>query len=108
MRHFQLLVYLRIAFVRDDHKQIGIGHFFQRGFEGLNEMMRQFSYKTDRIGQQQCFSAGQLITPCCGVQCGKQLVLAKHAGIRQTVEQSGLSGVRISDDRHLDKTASVT
>ena len=93
-----LLVHARLGGVDDVQKQIGFVHFFQSGFEGFHEVVGELADEAYGIGQQAGLAIGKLQLAGGGIQGGKQLIVGEHAGVRQTVQESGLSGVGIADE----------
>ena len=73
--NIHLLVALRIGSIHYMNNIVRIFGFFQCTFKCLNQMMRQFPYKTYRIRQQHLLVSFQLQHPCRRVQRCKQFIL---------------------------------
>ncbi len=63
-----LLFGLRMAEVDDMQQKVSLHYFFQGGFECLHQPMRQFSNKTDGIGQQNVVIARKSETTRCRIK----------------------------------------
>ena len=56
-------------------QQVGVDCLLQRGFEGLDQTVRQVADETHRVGQRNAAAdLRQVKLACGGVECGEQLV----------------------------------
>ena len=81
------------------HQQVGGDHDVEGRLEGLHELVGQLGDEADGVGQQHGLATGQLQTTRRGVERGEQAVLDQHPGVGDPVEQGGLAGVGVADDR---------
>ena len=79
--------------------QVGFQHLFQRGAEGRDEGGGQIGNEAHRIGQDNALAAGHVERPHGGVESGEQHVLRHHLRCRHAVEQGGLAGIGVADQR---------
>ena len=87
-------------------QQVGLAHLVQRTFERIHQVGRQFTDKTDRIGQQE----GQIVDDNLAhrrVQRSEQLVLGKHVTLREQVHQRAFPHVGVAHQRHPDHTSAI-
>ncbi|MNJ67077.1 hypothetical protein D3C77_632180 [compost metagenome] len=84
-----------------DHvqQQIGIAGFLQRRAKRLDQLVRQVTNETHRIRQDHRSDIRQLQAPQRRIQRGEQLVGRVDVGFRERVEQRGLAGVGVTDQR---------
>ena len=80
--------------------EVGLHHLLQRGAEGGHQMGRQIGNEADRVRQDDRRAMRQAHAPQRGVERGEQHVLRQHARPGQPVEQGGLAGIGVADDRH--------
>ena len=90
------LVMRGIADMQDD---IRLQHLFQRGAEGRDQFVRQIRDEAHRVGQDHAPPVRQAQAAHGGIERGEQEVLRHHVGMGQLVEQRGLAGVGIADQR---------
>ena len=93
------LLRLRDARVDEVHEQIRARDLFERRLERLDELVRQAAHEADRVGEQHDLAAGEPQAARARVQRREQPVLDEHLGPGQPVEQGGLAGVRVADER---------
>ena len=62
-------------------------------------MMRKLTDKSNCICQKNILTPRQFQQACRRIQCCKKLVFFQNTGIRQRIEQRGLAGIGITDDR---------
>ena len=98
--HGQLLGGLGIARIGHLDDDVGERRFLQRGFERLDQMVRQPADKADRIHQNNLQTAGQHQLAGGGVQRGKQHVGLKDLLAAQGVQQAGFAHIGVADQRH--------
>ncbi len=86
---------------RIDHvqRQIRFGHFFQRGAERGDQGMRQSIDESDRIGDEQLALIAELDLPDERIERHEQRVGRHGVLVRHAVEQRGLAGVGVADER---------
>ena len=85
-----------------DHvdEQVRLGDHLQGRAKRLHQLVGQLAHEPDRVRQQHRLPAGQRQAPGPRVEGGEQPVLDQHAGVGQPVEQGGLAGVGVADQRH--------
>ena len=71
-------------------------------------MVGQIADKSNRIGEQNSLSAGQLALARCGVQCRKKLITCKDSCVSQVVEQGGFSCIGIAHNGDACKPRAVS
>ena len=82
-------------------QQVGVDCLLQRGFEGLDQTVRQVADETHRVGQRNAAAdLRQVKLACGGVECGEQLVGRVGTRLDQGIEQCGLAGVGIAHQRN--------
>ena len=92
-----LLGVIRVGGIHHVDQQVGIHGFLQRGFEGINEAVRQVTDKTHRVRQGHgAIGLTQVQLAGCRVQRGKQLVGGVRPRFDQCVEQGGLTRVGVA------------
>ena len=91
---------IRVRGVHDVDDHVGAADLFQRGAEGLDELVRQVADEPDRVGERVHAAVGRARAAHGRIQRREQGVLDEHAGARQPVEQARLAGVRVTGDRH--------
>ncbi len=105
---FDLLGVVRVGRVDHVQQQVGIGGFLQRGLERIDQAVRQVADEPDRVGQRHRAAAGAAllvveVEPAGGgVQRGEQLVGRIGARLDQRVEERGLAGVGVADQRDVE------
>ena len=87
--------------VDDVHQEIGQLDRLERRHEGVDEVVRQIRYETDRVGEQDRLTAGELALTGPGVERDEESVLGLHPGVRDGVQHGGLAGVGVTDKRDL-------
>src|SRR5260221_4513508 len=95
---FYLFVRLLVTDINDVQQQIGLNHFFERGFKRFDQAMRQFSNKSDRVSQPNVLIYRQAPTPGGGIERCKQFVFSKHVRAGERVEQRGFPSIGVTDD----------
>ena len=84
-----------------DHVQqhVGICQLLECGLERLDQMRRQLADEADRVREQHLLRG--VDAPAAGgrVERIEQAVVGRDVRPRQAVEQGGLSGVRVADER---------
>ena len=85
--------------VDDVDQQVRLGDHLQGGAERLDQLVRQLAHESDRVRQQHRLPARQGQPPGARVEGGEQPVLHQDAGVGQLVEQRGLAGVGVADER---------
>ena len=88
-----------IGTVDDVQEQISVDDFFQGGAERLDQLGGQMPDETDGIGEDHRPAVLELAAAGGGFQGGEQRVLHQNAGSGEGVEQAGLAGVGVADDR---------
>ena len=96
---FHLFVDPRMAQVDDVNEKIGLDHFLERSLERLDQSVRQFSQKPDRIGQEHALFVRQKQTARRRIERREKFVLGQHAGAGEQIEQGRFAGVGIANDR---------
>ena len=100
VHRLNLHIDLRVRGIDDVYQQIRFHHFFQRGFKRVDQMVRKFLNKSDRIGHQHRLMVGQLHLSRRWVKRGKQLILHKDVRTGEAIQQRRLPRIRISHNRH--------
>ena len=77
---FNLLGGNGIGGVDHVHENICLNYFFEGGFEGLDELMRQLADEADGVTEQRVLVGGQAQAAGGGVKRGKEFVLGQHLG----------------------------
>ena len=72
----------------------------QRRAECLDQLGRQVPNETDRVGQHVLAAVVERRPAGCRIEGGEQCVLHQHTRAGQRIEQAGLAGVGVTDDRH--------
>ncbi len=85
--------------VDDMNQKIGQNDLFKRGFECLDETVRQAADEADGVRDQQLLVAAQLKLARGGIERGEQLVFGENGGAGERVEQGRFAGVGVADDR---------
>ena len=88
-----------VGAVDDVHQQVGVDHLFQRRAERLDQLGRQVPHEPDGVGEHERPPVVEFSTASGGFEGREQRVLHQHAGAGQRVEQAGLAGVGVADDR---------
>ncbi len=86
-----------VAYMQD---HIGLDHILQRGAESGDEHGRQFGDEADCVGQDHLEPAWRGDRPRGRIERGEQHVLRQHVGPCEPVEQAGLSGVGVTNQRN--------
>ena len=94
-----------IHHVQDD---VSVSDLFQGGAERLHQLGRQRAHETHRVREGVADTVRGLSLTDGRVQRRKQGVLHKHAGIGQTVQQGGLTRIRVASDSHRRHTVTAT
>ena len=89
-----------VGAIDDMHQQIGVDDLFQRRAKRLDQLRRQMPHETHGVADHERASVVELSTASGGFQGRKQRVLHQNAGAGQRVEQAGLAGVGVADDRN--------
>ncbi len=79
-------------------EEVGEDGLLEGRLEGLDETVREIAHESDRVGEEERLSIGQLDAPRRGVEGGEELVLCEDVGPREQVEEGALSRVRVADD----------
>ena len=96
----QLTVRVRVSGVDDVHEHIGERRLLQCGAEGFDELMRQIAHEPDGVGERELTAVLGRRLPHRGIQGGEELVADHDIGVGEPVEQGGLPGVGVADDRY--------
>ena len=88
----------RVGRVHDVQQQVGIAGFRQGRAERGDQGMRQVAHEADGVGQHRA-AAGQVDAAHRGVERGEQLVGGVRLRTRHRVEQRGLAGIGVADQR---------
>ncbi len=88
-----------MAEIDEVDEQVGEAHFLERGLEGLDDGVRQLADEADRVGEEHLLLVRQHELARRGIECREELVLGKHAGASEAVQQRGFAGVRVADER---------
>jgi hypothetical protein len=91
-------------------EQVSIDGFLQRGLERVDQAVREVADEAHRVGQRHraageiaaAFRRAQVELAGGGVQGGEELVGRIGAGLDQGIEQRGLAGVGIADQRNIE------
>ena len=86
-------------------QQVRLADLVERGLERLDEAVRQLVDEADGVGERGLAALGQAQPARRGVQRREQHVRLQDAGVRQRVEQRGLAGVGVADERHAEDAA---
>ena len=62
--------------------------------------MGQLLNKADGIGDRHATATGQTVRARCRIERGKQLILRKYRGSRQTIKQRRLAGIGVASQRN--------
>ena len=89
-------------------QQVGLGGFLQRGAEGRHQTVRQVADEAHRVGEHHFQTVAQAQTAGERIQRGKELVGGQRPGPCQPVEQRGLAGVGVADERDAQGLAALT
>ena len=90
------------------HEQVGLNYFFDRGFEGFNEAVRQFANETDRVREQNVLVRRQAQTAGRGIERGEEFVHGEHVRAGEFIQQRGFAGVGITDDARQRPAVALT
>ena len=96
------------ARVDDVQQEIGVDHLFQCRAEGVNELVRQPADESHRVRQQHRLAAGEPEPASRGIERREQLVLDEHTGVGEPVEERGLAGVGVADERDRGQVAAAS
>ena len=101
---------MRISSGRVDHveQQVSETNRIERRAERLDELMRELRDETNGVGQEHCLSTGQGQLAGPRVQGLEEAVGSWHVGVGQLVEQRGLAGIGVADQRHLPTPPTAT
>ena len=89
-----------IGSIHDFKNQIGAEHLGKRRFESVDQAMGQFLNKADGIGNRHATATGQTVRARRRIERGKQLILRKYLGSRQSIKQRRLTGIGVASQRH--------
>ena len=104
--HFVLLLEVRMGDIHYMDEQIGFAHFVQGRFEGLDEVVWQFAYKSDGVGEEE----GQVFDrhfPDRSIECSKEFVFREHIGLGEEVHEGRFAYVGVPDERDAHHFAAV-
>ena len=93
---------LGVGGINHVQQQAGLAGFLQRGAERRHQVVRQIAHKSDRVSQHRLTIVRQLQPAQRGVQRGEQLGRHVGAGAGERIEQRGLAGIGVTDQRHRD------
>jgi len=98
--HRLLAQAIRVGCVNQVHDQARAQGFFQGGAKGGNQFMRQVADKADGVADQQRSDpiAGQASDR--RIEGRKQLIAGDHLGPGDPIEQRGLAGIGVANQRH--------
>ena len=94
--HLHIVLARRVA---NDKRKIAMQRAFQRGFERLDEIMRQILQKTDRIDEQKFHALDRELTGG-RVERSEQFVFYVRFRARKEIEEGGFPCIRITDQSH--------
>ena len=75
--NLDLFLESRVRDVHDMQEQIGFTHFIEGGFERLDEVGRQFAYKSHRVGEQERQIVDDNFSDS-GIESGEKFVFCKN------------------------------
>ena len=104
---FDLAVAVGRAGIDHVQQHIGLGRFFQRGLEGLHQPVRQVADEAHRVGQDDVGPRPQMQPPGERIERGKELVGRQRPRTGEAIEQRGLAGVGVADQRHAQGLAAL-
>src|SRR5207248_2404762 len=93
-----LLVERRRARVQNLNDHIRLGHLFEGGAKGGDQVGRKLLDETDGVRQQKPATRGQLEAPSGRVERGEKAVLGANLCSRQSVEERRLARICVADD----------
>ena len=88
-----------VGAVDDVQQQVGVEHLLQGRAERLDQLGRQVPDESDGVGEHHRPAVIELAAAGGGIQGGEQSVLHQHSCPGQGVEETGLAGVGVADDR---------
>ena len=95
-----LALRVRVGGIHHVQDDVGVGNLLQGGAECLHQLGRQRAHETHRVGEGVADAVGGLRLAHGRVQGCEQGVLHEHARVGQTVQQGGLTGVRVTGNSH--------
>ena len=87
---------------------VSVSDLFQGGSERLDQLGRQRTHETHSVGEGIADTVRGLSLTDGRVQGCEQGVLHEHASIGQTVQQGGLTRIRVASDSHRRHTVTAT
>jgi hypothetical protein len=85
--------------IADMQNEISFKDFLERRTEGLDKHCRQVGDKANRIGQNDLTAMWKRYPAQSWIEGRKKHVFGDNRGLRQPIEESGFSRVRIADER---------
>ena len=93
-----LLGVMRVGNVGDVEDERSLLHFLESGAEGGDQIRREIAEKSDRVRNQDAATGRQTNRADCRIERGEHFRRREHFSVRERVEESGFSGVRVADE----------
>src|SRR5215213_8818390 len=95
----ELLLPARVGRVHQMYEQVRVADLFERGAEGREQVRRQVAYEADRVVDDDLLLARQAQAARGRVERGEHALLGVDRARSEGVQQRGLAGVRVADNR---------
>ena len=90
------------------HEEVRGPDDFQGRVKRVHELMGQLAHEADGVGAQHRLATGQIQTSRPRIESREELVLDEHARVCEHIEEGGLAGVGVADERHRPESSALS